>query len=300
MNKNIESNKKKGKSNRGFVVLLIIIVLILGAAVGVLLLKMDDFRMEAEKKEAFLEDQKTVLEGELSNLNEQFGALQTNNDSLKQRASEQQDIITKLLKEKGDNLYKIKMYQTELESLRGILKHMYYQIDSLNQLNIALMAEKSELTKNLAAERSQSARLTEEKKQMTTTVQKAQVLSAADVRTTGLTSRNKETPRVRNVEKLQTCFTVRENAVAVAGERVFYLIITKPDKKTLNNKNNDVFLMQDGTAIVYTDRRAIQYENTDIEVCIFSDNNGRLTEGNYDVKVYCEGYLVGSSSFNLR
>ena len=296
----MEVNQEKNKPNKGIAVLLAIVVLILGAIVGVLLFNLSDLKKESAKKEAFLEDQKANLENELTDLNEQFGTLQTNNDSLKNLASEQQEKIAKLLTIQADNTYKIRMYRTELETLRGILKHMYHQIDSLNQLNISLTAEKTELAKHLAAERSQSAKLSEEKKQMISTVQKAQILQAADIQTTGLTNRGKETPRERNIDKLKTCFTVRENTVAAAGERTFFLVITKPDKKTLNNKNNDVFLMQDGVAVVYTDKRSIDYENKDVEVCIFTDNNGRLTEGNYDVKIYCDGYHVGSSSFILR
>jgi hypothetical protein len=130
-------------------------------------------------------------------------------------------------------------------------------------------------------------------------VQKAQVLAAADILTTGLNSRSKDTQRVRNIEKLRTCFTVRENQVAVATEKIFYLIITKPDKNVLANKAGESFATQDGD-LVYTAKRAIEYENKDIEVCIFSDTNGRLAAGNYEVKLYCDGYMTGTSTFTLK
>ena len=299
----MESNKETGKANKGIVVLLVIIVLALGAAVGVMFSKLSDREKDRVKMQEALEDQqaiKKILEDDLVDLQYQFGSLQTNNDSLKTLASEQQERISKLLAMQADNAYKIKTYQKELETLRTILKDLYYRVDSLNQLNIALKEERDEFSRNLQVERTHTARLTEERQQLTTTVQKAQVLSAADINTTGLTNKGKDTPRARNVDKLKTCFIVRENLVAAAGERVFYLAIINPAKKALTNKNNDLFTTQEGNEIVYTDKRTIDYENKDIEVCIFSENNGRLTDGKYEVRIYCEGYLVGTSTFVLK
>jgi chromosome segregation ATPase len=289
----------KSKANKGLLILLVIIVLALGASVGVMLSKLNDQKKEAAEVQDILEGQKKTLEEDLTDLQDQFGSLQTNNDSLKTVAFEQQEKITKLLAVQADNAYKIKMYQKELGTLREVLKSWIIQVDSLNQRNQALTAEKTELARNLAEERAHRTRLTEDKEKLTSTVQKAQILAVADVLTIGLNSRSKETQRVRNIEKLKTCFTVRENQVAAADEKVFYLTIIKPDKKTLANKTNNTFAALEGE-IVYTAKRTIDYENKDIEACIFSDNNGQLTAGNYEAKLYCDGYMVGSSTFILK
>jgi len=37
-----------------------------------------------------------------------------------------------------------------------------------------------------------------------------------------------------------------------------------------------------------------------VETCIFTDNEKRLTAGNYTVNLYCDGYLVGTSTFTLK
>ena len=294
---------EKRNPNKGIVVLLVIIVLVLGAAVGIMLSKLNDQKKEAVKMQEIqeiLEVQKSALEDDLSDLQGQFGALKTNNDSLKTLASQQQEKITKLLAIQADNVYKIKMYQKELGTLREVLRGLIIQVDSLQQSNVALRSEKTALAKNLEAERAQRTRLEGDKEKLTTTVQKAQILSVSDIATTGLTNRSKENDRVRNIEKLKTCFTVRENQVATAGERTFFLVIIKPDKKVLTNKTNYTFPTQEGGEIIYTDKRTIEYENKDIEMCIFTDNDGRLVPGNYEAKLYCEGYLVGTSTFALK
>ena len=293
----------KSKANKGVVVLLVIIVLVLGAAVGVMLSKLNDQKKEAAEVQDILEGQKQILENDLTDLQGQFGDLKTTNDSIMNLASEQQERITKLLAIQADNAYKIRTYQKELETLRGVLRSYIIQVDSLDQRNKILTAQNTELTKSLATERTQSARLTQERERLTSTVQKAQILSVSDILTIGLTSNNRReviTDRVRNVDKLKTCFTLRENQTANAGERTIYLVMIKPDKKVLVNNANDTFSTQEGGEIVYTDRRTIDYENKDIEVCIFTDNNGRLTAGKYEVNLYCDGYLAGTSTFVLR
>ena len=288
------------KSNKGVLILLVIIVLVLGASVGIMLSKLNDQKKQSAEVQEILESQKQTLEEDLTDLQDQFGALQTNNDSLKTMANEQQEKITKLLAIQADNAYKIKMYQKELGTLREVLKSYIIQVDSLNQRNLTLTAEKTELTRNLAQERAQRERLSSDKDKLTTTVQKAQILSVGGVSVEGLNNRSKESFRVRNIEKLKTCFTVRENQVAAPGEKVFYLVIIKPDKKVLANKANDTFPVQDGGDLVYTAKRTIEYENKDIEACIFADNNGQLTAGSYEAKIYCDGYLLGTNTFELK
>lgn len=294
------SEKDKGKANKGILILLIIVVMALAASIGIMLSKLSDQRKEAAEREEIFESYIMSLERDLTDLQGQFGELQTDNDSLMTLASEQQERITRLLAIQADNAYRIRRYQRELGTLREVLRSYIIQIDSLNQSNIALRAERTELARDLAAERTQTARLTQARDQLTTTVQRAQVLSAADIVVTGLNNRGRETPRVRNVDKLQTCFTVRENPVAAAGDRIFYLVIIAPNGRPLTNAANSSFRTQDGEYIVYTDRRTMTYENRDIDICIFTDNNGRLAEGNYEVRIYCDGHMVGSARFVLR
>ena len=296
----VAPNKEKTGSGKGIMVLLAIIILVLGASVGIMLSKLSDLKKESAEVQEVLELQKQTLEEDLTDLQDQFGSLQTNNDSLQFLAAEQQEKITKLLAIQSDNVYKIKMYQKELGTLREVLKDYIIQVDSLNQRNLALTEEKRELSKSLAQERARRERLSEDKDKLTSTVQKAQLLSVADVVTQGLNTRSKETQRVRNIDKLKTCFTVRENQIASAGEKVFYLVIIKPDKKVLANKSGDTFPLQEGGDIVYAAKRTIEYENVDIEPCIYVDNNNQLIAGLYEVKIYCDGYLLGTNTFELK
>ena len=205
--------------------------------------------------------------------------------------------IAKLINQIGEQQTTIDSKVNLIVSLKNQVDEKQAIIDSMANL-IESLQKTSKTQQNVI--RATVTEKTEDIKRLTSTVQKAQRLLVSDILTTGLSNRNAVTERVRMIDKLKTCFIIRENQVAAAGERVFYLVIIKPDKSVLTNRTNDTFPTQERGEMVYTDRRSLDYENKDIEICIFSDNGGRLTAGVYEVKLYCDGYLVGSSVFTLN
>jgi hypothetical protein len=293
----MEETKKS--PNKGLLVLLIILVLGAFAYVIVLQSRLTREKKESAEIQVLLEDQKVSLEEDLTQLKNEFGLLQTNNDSMKLLAADQQQKIEQLLQVQADNFQKIKMYQKELSTLRGVLKSYIAQVDSLNTRNVQLVSEKAVLSTQLAQEKMQTQQLSEEKQQLSTTVQKAQALMISPVNTHGETSRASETDRVRRIEKLKTCFTVRANQIAEAGERVFYVVIKLPGGKVLTNVSSATFFA-DGREHIFTSRRVIDYQNKDVEVCVFSEAADQLIAGTYTVEVYADGYKLGDASFELR
>jgi len=129
---------------------------------------------------------------------------------------------------------------------------------------------------------------------------KPQTISVSDIKTTGVTKQNRETERVMIIDKLKTCFTVHENQLANSYERTFYLVIIKPDKSVLPNQANDTFPTKEGAKIGYTVKSTITYENKNVKACIITENYNRLTAGEYEVKLYCDGELAGESTFILK
>ena len=279
-------------SSKGLLILLVIVLLVLAAGIGILTAKLKEVKRDAAEVQEVLETQKKALETDLSNLQLQFGMLETDNDSLKGLAEEQRAHIEKLIKEQGDNLYKIKQYQKELSTLREVLKSYIAQVDSLNTRNVLLTQEKRDLTMQLNRERSQSQQLAREREALTSTVQKAQELTVADLVVDGLTSRGSVNVRVNRIAQLQACFTVRANQVAASGERTFYVVVKRPDGGIIPNADMGSFVVQ-GEEMLYTARRTVNYENKDLDVCIYVDITSTLPAGNYTSIVYCDGQELG-------
>jgi len=287
-----------GKNKRKPPVFLIILIIILSCVIIFLGFTYNNLKKQSSIEKTELERQKTNLENELQNIYNQYDSLKTENDTMNLKLLAEQQRIEKLLKISANNVYKIKMYEKELGTIREVLKSYIVQIDSLNQSNIALRAENIEVKQKLKQTEIEKEELTVQKEELTQMVEKASVLSAKNIIVTPLNKRSKEYLRSEKVDKIRTCFTIRENAVIPFGNKIIYLRIARPDDVILTSGVN-TFEFQ-GDQIVFTASREVQYENVDIELCIFWTNDGQLIPGNYRATIYSDGYEIGSTTFALK
>jgi hypothetical protein len=279
-------------------VFLIVLIVILSAVIVFLGFTYYDLKKQSEYEKTELERQKGNLETELHNIYNQYDSLKSDNDTMNLKLLAQQQHIEKLLKINANNVYKIQMYEKELKTIREVLKSYIYQIDSLNQANIALRTENIEVRQRLKQTEIEKQELTTQKDALTQMVEKASVLSAKNIVITPLNKRSKENVRSDKVDKLRTCFTIRENAVMPPGNKTIYLRIVRPDEVVLSSGVN-LFELQ-GEQMVFSASREVQYENSDIDMCIFWTNDGQLIPGNYQVHIYAEGNEIGSTTFALK
>jgi hypothetical protein len=301
---NIQEKKSFGpdipdnKPKRKVPVFLIVLIVILSAVIVYLGFTYYDLKKQSEIDRTELERQKSNLETELHNIYNQYDSLKSDNDTMNLKLAAQQQRIEKLLKINANSVYKIQTYEKELKTIREVLKSYIYQIDSLNQANIALRTENIEVHQKLKQTEIEKQELTTQKEALTQMVEKASVLSAKNIVMTPLNKRSKENIRSDKVDKLRTCFTIRENAVMPSGNKTIYLRIIRPDEVVLTSGVN-LFDLQ-GEQIVFSASREVQYENVDIDLCIFWTNDGQLIPGNYQVHIYAEGYEIGSTTFALK
>jgi len=286
-------------NNRKSIVLLTILIVILAAALGILYMQYNKMKADNEIVQEALEEQKNQLTNELKDMMSEYEGLKSENDSLNQQIEKQQDRIKNLLAINANNLEKIKLYKKELATLREIMRSYIVQIDSLNTRNQKLVAENAEVTKALEDARKNNEELSKEKEHMSSKLETASTLSAKNISVSLLNRRGKETEKASRVVKIKTCFTVRENPIVQAGEKTIYLRITRPDNLLLANSEEDVF-NYNGKTLVYSAKRAITYENKDIDVCIYWDNAGELITGKYTIDLFCEGKLIGSTDFTIK
>lgn len=247
-------------------------------------------------------NEKEEVTNELKELIVQYEDMKSDNEEVNaQLAEEQQKIeglIEELKKVKDSNRWQINKYKKELFTLREIMKSYIYQIDSLNTMNINLRQENSVVTaenKRIATKNEKLEQLTEN---LSTTVEKASILRAVNILPEALKKKGKETNRTSKVEKIKVCFTLVENAVAENGNQWVYLRIINPQGQVLSGSQNvEVF---GETEIPFSDKREIEYDNKDIDVCIFWAKSEDLTEGEYKVEIVSKGNVIGTSAFYLK
>jgi hypothetical protein len=58
--------------------------------------------------------------------------------------------------------------------------------------------------------------------------------------------------------------------------------------------------MLDGRRVLYSGKKEVNYENQELDLCMYWDVVNMLTPGQYFVKAYIEGYEVGSTTMILK
>jgi peptidoglycan hydrolase CwlO-like protein len=278
----------------------LIAAIIILAVVSILLaIKLNIDKQKNLEDIQFVEGEKSKLEVELNGLIVEYDSLKTKADTLDTQLQAEQDRIKKLLSINASNATKIKMYKSELETLRKVMRSYIVQIDSLNTKNQQLADENMQVKNQLGKVNNDYQELAQKSEELSSTVKVAQKLTAKDIVIEGLNKSSKPKDRVSRVEKIRVCFTVRENPVAKAGKKMIYIRIFRPDEVVLASSDGGTFEI-DGSSIAYSAKRELDYDNADIPICIFWDKTEELIAGTYIVKIYAEGYDIGNGSMVLK
>jgi len=265
------------------------------------------FDIKSQKEQTLVQlnsvsDEKEEVSNQLNELLVQYDDMKTNNDSLNAKLSGEKERIKKILEElkkvKANNRWQIHKYKKELFTLRKIMKSYIYQIDSLNTLNINLRKENRTITKQSRAIKSKNKQLEQMTETLSSTVEKASVLRAININTEALKAKGKPTRRRKKTDKIKVCFTIAENAVAPKGAQFIYLQITDPSGKILDGANNIVKFGE--KEMQYSDKREVDYNNQDLDICIYWKRNCDLSKGDYKVTLISKGNIIGTDIFYLK
>ena len=249
--------------------------------------------------EQILTEEKDSLTNELVLLMHGYDTLKSNNDTLNAQLEEEQAKIERLLSINASNAQTIRTYRKEITTMREIMKSYIVQIDSLNTRNKILVAENQQIKAEISRVSQDNETLSKVKEELSSKVEIASVIQAKDVISVCLNKKRKETDRLDRMVNLRVCFTLRENPIAEAGNKTVYIRVTRPDGLVITGSPDNVFVFEEET-MIFTESRAVDYMNQDIEMCIFVNNTSDFIEGNYGVDLYLEGSHIGNGEFLLR
>lgn len=287
------------KTNKNLKFILWLLIVLLGVVTFLYINQMSTTR----KIETALTAEKDSLQTHLLQLRDEYDSLMTDNDTLNARLISEQEKIDDLLAEiktvKATNYARIKKLQDELGTLRKVAKSYVRQIDSLNTINQALVAENIKVKNEFNRVVSTKNELEEQNKDLSGKVEMASVLRTENVRALPLNRRGKENNRINKIVKIRVDFTIKENVLADPGERVFYVRIAGPDDYILAKSEDDLFEYQ-GQEIVFSAKRPVDYMNEKMDITIYWDNNGTLIPGSYDVYIFADGNEIGFTSFEIE
>jgi hypothetical protein len=257
-------------------------------------------------KELELKDEINIetWEDELNAISIQYeGFHQTiSNDSLIAQLETEQLKVQRLQEElrtiKASNTLRINELKKEIETLRKITYSYIVQIDSLNKLNEQLITEKNQVTVKYRQAFETVSQLTQEKQQLTETVQLASKLDASNISVIGITDKNKLTDKIKKMVKLDVHFVINKNITATPGEKTIYIRIQKPDDDVLVKSRSNVFSYEN-KEISYSAKRTIEYTGEEYPLDIYWEIEEFLSPGVYRVDIFADGNLIGRKSFKL-
>ncbi|HOZ30576.1 MAG TPA: hypothetical protein PLL66_06630 [Bacteroidales bacterium] len=292
--------KKKDATTK----VLIALVSLMALAVGVLGFMLYDVSQQNKViivKSQEITVEKDNLKAELSELLDDYDELQTNNDSLNAEILKEKQHIETLIKEldgiKNYNYSIQQKYEKELLSLRNIMRHYVYQIDSLDQLNKFLIAENFQIKDDHDRIKTEMDNVVEKNDELELVIEGASIVKTANINFKFYNKRGKETEKSSKFEKVEIYFTLVANDLATSGPRRVYLRIIRPDGFALSGGQTFDYREK---KISYTASRDIIYENQNLAVSIYYDVNEQLILGKYIAEIYMDGNKIGESSFTLN
>ena len=279
-----------------------IVIIVLSVILVILLIFYLTAWTENRRNTRAMQEEKDILRQELVELSHGYDGLKTDNDTLNAKLVHEQEKITELMdkmKVFRDNSYaEINGYKKEITTLKGAMRSYVVQIDSLNQINKKLIAENSEVKKQMDWVRERNKNLEQKTIQMEETLEKAATFSIEEFNLYPVNKREKETT-VKKCFQLKADFVITKNITAKRGPRVIYLRLTPPDGQVLSASEKSVFKFQN-TNLPYSAKREIQYEGERLEVSIYWPNDGSLDKGTYMADLFCDNQQIGSAQFVLK
>jgi len=262
---------------------------------------------KGETIEAIEEDNATLtLERDqvlfdLEKLRFSYDTLSTENALMLAEIADQRGQIDRLMTRVKNGNWELGKVKKEAETLRSIMKGYVATIDSLNQLNLALIDENDQMRARVEAIQERNANLVERQQNMEEMIVAGQTLQAAEASATGIrvlsNGRQRDTDRASRTSMVKVCFTLLENRIAEAGTKTLHLQVVNEAGEVLAGEQTER-TTANGTPISAT--RQVDYNNDRVEACIFYIPEGSLSEGAYVIQLLEGDEAIGSAQLVLN
>ena len=225
-------------------------------------------------------------------------------DSLNKQKAQISQLLNQLNTNKKLSARELFNLKKENEVLRSIMRGYVKQIDSLNTLNVKLNSVLDETNNKLTETTTERDNYKKDSEQKGEQLKKGAKLQAYGFTSEALRMRlnntTEPTTKAKNVVQMRSSFTVGENQIASSGRKSVYLQIIAPNGEVLQSRSSNVIDTDNGQQ-GFSDKNDIDYNNQAIDLTIYYDLKGQdIGKGNYKVRIYCEGQLIGTDSFTLK
>lgn len=192
----------------------------------------------------------------------------------------------------------------KIDGYSVLLKEKDSEIIQLRQVNEQLYSENKDLKNTKAEIEEEVVKLNIIQQELEEKVDLAATLKAENIEIAAVNSRGRERTdefRNRQLEKLKVSFNLADNKVAEAGTKDIYVQIFTPNNQVIFDvaKGSGTFNI-DGREEFYTAKQDILFNNTQQQLTYFYEKGSDYNSGTYNVKIYADGIVIGSKTFEVK
>ncbi|PKR81907.1 hypothetical protein CW751_00800 [Brumimicrobium salinarum] len=323
-NNQATNNPEEKKSSAGIWILITVLALLGAGVLGWMYSKESSAYESCQTTNAQLEkEMKSMnealggyIEGATNDLRTDFQQMLKTYDQLIEKDASKSDslqaqkdsinvLLAKLKDNRNRSYYEIGQLKKRNERLREIMNRYLITIDSLNTLNVDLTSRLDQKSSELDQTQSERDELRKQNEQNAELLTKGAKLNAFNFKSEGLRyatfgGNTKSVNRAGRTEILSSTFTIGENKIARPGNKTIYMQITDPNGQVIYRRPNDVTQVA-GSEILYTGKREINYQGQLLDMTIVYNLEGNeIPSGNYIVKIFADGALIGKDTFTLK
>lgn len=253
----------------------------------------------------FLEQEKKLVETELSQMIERYDDVASTNDYMVSKLKDAKNatkIALDSLRLLKSDISVISRFKAQLAGFKNNNKLLFQTIDSLGDVNTHLendnLLAHNELRKQVDANSS----LQKKNASLSKTIEKGALMTANSFNAIAFQNRNGrlyETKKANKAQTIQVCFTLAENALTEKGEKELYVQIVNPKNNVVADKGSLEF---GDSTLIYSTKTVVDYNNQVVDVCtnIMSESSDQpLISGTYYVSVFYKDRRLGSTQVIL-
>ncbi len=228
-----------------------------------------------------------------------YSDYETINMQLDSSREEVAQLIERIKSTEATNRAKIRQYEKELGTLRGIMKNYIVQIDSLNTLNQKLTADAAAARREAAESKRQNAELNRTVENLSEKVASGSVIKGRGLVLEAYNGSDKVTDRSSRVVRLLASLSLVENELAPRGPVRVYIQVKDPDGVLLTNSTSREFSVN-GTPMIASASREVDYQGTEVDLSIYLNDIAEYVKGIYTVEAFTEKGSIGTAEMMLR
>ena len=264
--------------------------------------QLEDKDKELEELRQLAELDKREMENQYAEFATQYGELKKSvkDDSLVAKLNAEQERAESLLKElknvKASSSAEILRLKKELATVRAVLRDYIRQVDSLQQVNQALIGERDQARAEADRTRAENTSIHAQNASLNEKVAIAAQLNATGISVSPLKKNGKTAKKSKDVTRFAISFTITRNVTAAAGNRTIYVRLLKPNQQVAGQSGSFHY---ENKTIGYSAAKTIEYSGQEQRVTVYVPVSEYLGAGSYSAYVFADGQMIGSGSVSM-